>query len=162
MYLKKVFLLVFACIVINDPFAYRLQAAVPVRIREFVITDLYDSVKLKMIEDRLKLLDERNSITPSMGTFVRGKLFFEVRIYARREIGDQDNVTIAEKGVKSNRCIAGALDLAKEITPCAYDTKEVHVGVNYVGKNNGELFFETIMYMNNPGSPCRAAYVSVD
>lgn len=159
-HIKKISLLVVTLVAFNKPYHDNLFAAVPMK-RQPCLTDYYDPKKLKVIEDSLKRIDPRNSITPELGGFIEGKLFFGVLIYCTSESHDREYVTAQKIGWTKNRCIKGALALSKVIAPCAYDQKEAHVGVSYMDDQTEDLYFGTIMNGNQPGSPCNAAIATV-
>lgn len=162
-HLKKICLLGITCTAVIKPINNNLNAAVPSSgERKEIITNYYNFQLLKIIEDSLKHIDPRNSITPELGSYVDGRLFFDIKIYSNAELGDQENVTIGETGRKKNRCISGAFNLANVITPCAYDRHDVYVGVRYIDDKTVQAYFGTIMNVNRPSSPCTAAFAMIN
>lgn len=156
MHIKKISLLVLSCVAFSKPYYHNLYAAVPMK-RQPSLTDYYDPQKLKVIEDSLKKIDPRNSITPELGRFIEGKLFFGVSIYSPSEPQDREYVTIQKIGMTKNRCIIGSLALSNVIAPCAYEPEEAYVGVNYMDDQSEELYFGNILNGNQPGRPCKVA-----
>jgi hypothetical protein len=161
-HVKKICLLLLACTLTKPLFHESIQAAVPFRNREKMMTDNLDWQRLKLIEDSLKRIDPRNSIQPKIGWFVPGRIFFSVKLYGPAQSGDQQYVTLKEEGVQHNRCIAGALALSNCITPCAYDQTQVYVGVRYYDATDSLPYFISILDSNNPMHPCKLAYAAVD
>jgi len=147
-----------ACLAGIKPINNDLNAAVPVGKMETKSTDYYDYNQLKIIEDSLKKIDARNSIAAVLGTYVPGKIFFGVTIYSNSKHDDTNNVTVKESGRKKNRCLLTAFDLAKVITPCAFDRSHVYVGVRYIDDNFVQPYFGTIMSLTRPGNPCTFAF----
>lgn len=170
-YLRKLFQLCAFLLVVLKPINNNLKAAVPYKhmdqigdeeykeSKAKVISDYYDSVMLKKIEDSIKLLDNRNSITPVIGGYVGGKVNFEVKIYTDIMKGDQDNIHIDETGRENNRCIKGAFDLAHIITPSAYDPNDVFVGVQYINNTDDDTFFYVLHNVSSLNTPCKFAYI---